>query len=166
MIFIFLILFVFVNSVNATPMVCTMCSVGIASGLGLAKLLGVSETIIGLWSGALILAIGQWSIYFVEKKKEMSLFYKICVLLSSFAIIIPLYLGDRPAIVFNADKICCIDKFLFANMLGALLVFIISLLYQYMKKKNNGHAHFPYEKVILPLFMLITVSFIFYFNHW
>jgi hypothetical protein len=31
-----------------------------------------------------------------------------------------------------------------------------------MKKKNGGHAHFPMEKVIIPIVALIIVSGIFY----
>lgn len=153
------------NFANATPMMCTMCTAGIASGLGIAKLLGVPETIVGLWCGAMLLAIGQWSVYLISKKKEINFFYKICIVLSSFILIVPLYLGNNPAIVFNANKICCVDEFLFANIIGAVVVFASFLLYQFMKKKNGGHPHFPYERVVLPLFSLIIMSFIFYFSN-
>lgn len=28
-----------------------------------------------------------------------------------------------------------------------------------MKMKNGGHAHFPFEKVVLPLILLLLTSF-------
>lgn len=160
-----LFLLFFVNFANATPLMCTMCTAGIASGLGIAKLLGVPETVIGLWCGALLLAIGQWSVYLISKKKQLNLFYKICVILSSFVLIIPLYLGESPTIAFNENKICCIDAFLFSNIAGVIVALASALLYQYMKKKNGGHPHFPYERVVLPLCVLIIMSFVFYFNN-
>ncbi|MBR2273465.1 MAG: hypothetical protein IJ864_01330 [Alphaproteobacteria bacterium] len=30
-----------------------------------------------------------------------------------------------------------------------------------MKKKNGGHAHFPFEKVVVPVVALILVSWLF-----
>lgn len=160
-----LFLLFFVNFANATPLMCTMCTAGIASGLGIAKLLGVPETVIGLWCGALLLAIGQWSVYLISKKKQLNLFYKICIILSSFVLIIPLYLGESPTIAFNENKICCIDAFLFSNIAGVVVALASALLYQYMKKKNGGHPHFPYERVVLLLCILIIMSFLFYFSN-
>ena len=33
-----------------------------------------------------------------------------------------------------------------------------------MKARNGGHAHFPFEKVVLPVFALALLSF--YFNYY
>lgn len=164
MLYLILFTFLFVNVASATPLMCTMCTAGIASGLGIAKMLGVPETVIGLWSGALLIAIGQWSAFLISKKKNINLFYKTCIVLSSFVLLIPLYLGVEPVIKFNLNRICCVDEFLFANILGAIIAFGTSMLYQFMKKRNGDHAHFPYEKVVLPLVALIIFSFIFYFK--
>ncbi|PIU03715.1 hypothetical protein COT44_01735 [Candidatus Shapirobacteria bacterium CG08_land_8_20_14_0_20_39_18] len=35
--------------------------------------------------------------------------------------------------------------------------------YQKIKEKNDGHSHFPFEKVVLPVAPLIVLSFIFGF---
>ena len=36
-----------------------------------------------------------------------------------------------------------------------------SEFYQWMKRKNGGHAHFPFEKVVVPVVALVLVSWVF-----
>ena len=40
----------------------------------------------------------------------------------------------------------------------------VSKFYQWMKAKNGGHAHFPFEKVVLPVLALALLSI--YFNYY
>ena len=35
--------------------------------------------------------------------------------------------------------------------------------YQWMKARNGGHAHFPFEKVAVPVVALLLVSAYFYY---
>ena len=50
------------------------------------------------------------------------------------------------------------DYFLFTGLLGAAaLVFGVNF-YAWMKAKNGGHAHFPFEKVVLPIVALALAS--------
>ena len=44
---------------------------------------------------------------------------------------------------------------------GAIIFILTSKLYQWMKSKNGGHAHFPFEKVVLPVVALVLVSLLF-----
>jgi hypothetical protein len=39
----------------------------------------------------------------------------------------------------------------------------MSLWYQALKKRNNGHAYFPFQKVVMPIAWLVLMSTIFYF---
>ena len=56
-----------------------------------------------------------------------------------------------------------LDPFLFSVLVGAALLIFSSDFYQWMKAKNNGHAHFPFEKVFVPVFALLLASL--YFNY-
>lgn len=156
------LLFVFIsNTAFANPLACSLCTFAIASGLGLAKYLGVDDTVVGVWVGAALLAMSQWTVYFLEKKKWKN---KITVALTYilwYVIIIPLYLGKNPNIIFNQRTILFIDSFLFSVLCGSLSLFVGVELYRYMKEKN-GKPHFPFEKVVLPIVLITLVSCIFY----
>ncbi len=56
-----------------------------------------------------------------------------------------------------------LDPFLFSVILGAIVFVASSAFYQWMKAKNNGHAHFPFEKVVVPVVALLLVSAYFYY---
>ena len=93
---------------------CAVCTVAIGATLAIARKLGIADSIVGLWSGAILALVGYWTI-------------------------------------------------LFSTILGFLLFIYSQKFYQYMKKNNGGHAHFPFEKVVLPLAILTILSF--YFNY-
>lgn len=56
-----------------------------------------------------------------------------------------------------------LDPFLFSTVLGALVMVWSSDFYQWMKARNGGHAHFPFEKVAVPVVALLLVSVYFYY---
>lgn len=53
-----------------------------------------------------------------------------------------------------------IDTFLLSALIGAFLYIASQKLYQYMKNKNSGHAHFPFEKAVFPVVLLFAASVI------
>jgi hypothetical protein len=56
-----------------------------------------------------------------------------------------------------------IDKLLFSIILGRISFFIGANYYEYLKKRNNGRAYFPFQKVVMPIAPLVIFSIIFYF---
>ena len=54
-----------------------------------------------------------------------------------------------------------IDSFLFTTILGAITFISAMNFYEWMKKKNGGHAHFPFEKVVIPVLSVLIVSLLF-----
>ena len=57
-----------------------------------------------------------------------------------------------------------LDPLLFSTILGALTFIYVSKFYQWMKARNGGHAHFPFEKVVLPVAALALLSV--WFNYY
>lgn len=144
----------------ANPVVCPVCAVAIVSGFGLSRMLGVSDNVVGVWFGAILLAMSSGIVIFLRKKRNINnKFLTLLIYVLDYSLILPVYMGANPKITFNANKILFIDSFLFSIILGSLVLFLTSKLYYHMKNKN-GHAHFPFEKVILPIVMLIIVSII------
>ena len=52
-----------------------------------------------------------------------------------------------------------LDPILFSALLGMFIYIYSQKFYQWMKARNGGHAHFPFEKVVLPLGLLLLASF-------
>lgn len=158
----FFILF-FPFKLFASPLACPVCAVAIAGGLGISRMLGVSDAVIGIWVGAALFALSQWTVYFFEKKNIKNVIVKILCYVCWYAMIIPLYLGKEPSIIFNLNTILGIDEFLLSVAIGTLTLFASAKLYRYMKNKNSGKPHFSFEKVALPISSLFIVSLILFF---
>ncbi len=138
---------------------CAVCTVGVAVGLEVARNLGVNDGVIAIWGGALLTLFGYWTILWFDKKGWNFKFRNILLILLSFSMIFGVYIKDlaytpKPILIFY------LDPFLFCSIIGALILIYSSELYQWMKAKNGGHAHFPFEKVVLPILALSIASYI------
>ena len=85
----------------------------------------------------------------------------IILVLLTFSTMIPIYTFDY--IPYGARTIFGIDAFLLSSLVGAFIIWSTDILYRYLKAKNGGHAHFPFEKVAIPVVSLLIASVIFYF---
>ncbi len=135
--------------------------VAVSAGIGFSEWLGIDDTVTGLWIGGLIVTIIMWTVYWLDKKNIRFKGRKIIVSLAYYLIIIvPLYsLG----IMGNPlNTLWGIDKLLLGIILGSIFFFIAGMWYFYLKKRNNGHAYFPFQKVVMPIAPLLILSAVFY----
>lgn len=138
---------------------CAVCTVGVAVGLELARNLGVDDGVIAVWAGALLTLIGYWTILWCDKKGWNFRFRDPFLIILSLSMIAGVYIKDltytpKPVLVFY------LDPFLFCTLLGGLVLIYSARFYQWMKAKNGGHAHFPFEKVVVPLAALALTGYI------
>ncbi|MBD5405394.1 hypothetical protein HDR59_02480 [bacterium] len=54
-----------------------------------------------------------------------------------------------------------VDSFLISMIAGALTFWLSQVIYQKLKERHGGHAHFPFEKVVFAVVFLLIVSVIF-----
>lgn len=142
--------------------VCPVCTIGVAAGLGLSRWLGIDDTISGVWIGAVTVSLTLWTHNWLTKKNIRSWWSQVLnVSLWFGGIVIPLALYD--IIGHPGNVIWNMDKLLFGITGGAIIFFASAKLYEHIKHQNGGHAHFPFEKVVLPLTALTALSLIFYF---
>jgi len=137
---------------------CAVCTVGVAVGLEFARNLGVDDGVIAVWAGALLMLIGYWTILWCDKKGWNFKFRNPLLIILSLSMIGGIYIKDlvytpKPILFFY------LDPFLFCSLLGAAVLTYSSAFYQWMKAKNGGHAHFPFEKVVVPLAALALTSY-------
>lgn len=157
-----LALFLF-SAVFATRIyaVCPVCVIAVGAGVGLSRWLKISDAITGLWIGGFIVAMIAWTIGWLDKKNIKFKGRKIITTLVYYAIIIiPLYY--KGIIGSPANLFCGCDKLLFGIIVGSIVFLAGNIYYEYLKKKNNGHAYFPFQKVVMPVLPLVVLSLVFW----
>ncbi|MBE6453182.1 MAG: hypothetical protein E7012_06835 [Alphaproteobacteria bacterium] len=140
---------------------CAVCTVAVGASLEIARRYGVDDCVIGVWAGAMLALLGYWLILWFDKKNWKFVGRDFILMTISVGSIGFMYISEisyTPKII----GIFYIDALLFSTVLGALTFIYVSKFYQWMKAKNGGHAHFPFEKVVLPVLSLVLLSW--YFN--
>jgi len=141
---------------------CPVCVVAAGAGLGFSRWLGIDDTITSLWIGGLLVAISAWTIDWLKKKKINFKGMSFLTYLAYYAmVLIPFYTTGFIGHPFN--RLWNIAKILLGTMIGSMVFYFMGFWYQSLKKKNNGRAHFPFQKVVMPLGALLVLSLVFYF---
>jgi len=137
---------------------CAVCTVAVGASLEIARRMGVDDGVVGVWAGAFLVILGYWTINWFDKKNWHFKYRDALILITSVLMILFVYISEI-TYTPKAILIFWIDPFLFATICGALVLHYSSEFYQWMKKKNGGHAHFPFEKVVIPVvFLLLTAK--------
>lgn len=139
---------------------CAVCTVAIGTSLGVAREMGVSDAVAGLWAGALLTLLGYWTMVYFDKKNWHFWGRDFLLLLVSVGMIGFIYIDEvvyAPKIIW---QVFYLDPILFSAVLGMLLFIYSEKFYQWMKERNGGHAHFPFEKVVLPVVTLFVASYL------
>lgn len=151
--------FLFVRSAQA---VCPVCVVVVGAGIGIAEEFGVSDTIIGLWVGAFIIAMAWWTVNWLVKKNWC---FKGCGSITFLAYylltLVPLYYNGL--IGKELNKMWGIDKLLLGVLVGSVLFFLGERYHFYLKEKNGNKVYFPFQRVVVPVVALIIATIAFYF---
>ncbi len=151
--------FMFPAAAFANP-ACPVCTIAIGAALPITRRMGVPDAVVGLWMGAFLAIMGYWIIKFMDRRGWNFLGRNALVLTLSVATIGFAYLGQVKYSPCTYMGFLKADPLLFGAVLGAVLFILTEKLYDWMKAKNGGHAHFPFEKVVLPVVVLAVASLI------
>ena len=143
---------------------CPLCTAAAGVGIGVARWIGVDDSIVGLFLGAFIVSMGLWFNNLLKKRKANIPFQGFLIVFASFLLtIIPLYLAgiinnleivkSLPELSVLGLGVFGIDKLLFGTIVGIIAVGSSFSLSDYFKKKK-GKGLFPYQGV---LFMIVTL---------
>lgn len=143
------------GSAFANP-ACAVCTVAIGATLTISRRLGVCDNAVAVWLGAFLVILGYWAIKWFDKRNWHFWGRDIILMLLSFSMIAALYIKH----LSYSPCYWILDGFLFWAIIGGLVYVVSQKIYEYMKRHNNNHAHFPFEKVVLALVMLFITSWI------
>lgn len=152
----------FIKSALANP-ACAVCTIAVGASLEVARRLGVDDSVVGVWAGAFLVLLGYWTIKWFDKKNWHFWHRDAIIIILSVAMIGFMYLGKLTYHSEVVGFIFYLDPFLYSVIVGAVVFILSSNFYQWMKKKNGGHAHFPFEKVFVPVAALALASAYFYY---
>ena len=145
---------------SANP-ACAVCTIAFGGWLEFVRILGVDDAIVGLWAGALLTLLGYWTIVFFDKKNWHFAgrnFWLIFISVSMFGFVYLHEIVYSPKVIWH---IFYLDPMLFSALLGMIVYILSQKFYRQVKARNGGHAHFPFEKVVLPLGLLMGFSLYF-----
>lgn len=141
---------------------CPVCVVAVAGGVGLSRWLGVDDTVTGLWVGGLLVSMSAWTVNYLAKKKINFAGIKVLIPVAYYVLVVgPLYRSE--IIGHPLNKFWGVDKLVLGIAIGSVFLLAGMWLYEILKKKNNGHAHFSFEKIVLAVLPLVILSIVFYF---
>lgn len=138
---------------------CAVCTLAIGASLSVARKLGVEDSVVGLWAGALLTLLGYWTIMYFDKRQWHFWGRDLLLIALSVAMIGFIFVSETvytPVIIW---KILYMDPIMFSAILGMLIYIFSQQFYLWMKARNGGRAHFPFEKVVLPIVLLMVGSF-------
>lgn len=156
------------------PLICDLCTVGVVAGLAVSRYLGVDDSVVGVWIGAVVVALIVMTNAYLEKKNIRFKFRDSAIALSYVGFTgASLYLANVIGLPRNVFKLpqavagfvppIVADKIVVSSVVGGIMLIVGSKAYQNMKAANGGKAHFPFEKVFIPLASLAATSIVFYF---
>jgi len=139
--------------------ICPVCIVAVGGGLVIAEKLGVDDLIAALWIGALMTAFAFWA---AEKFKRIKLpkpeiSWPILFYLMTLGV-----LKIQGKINNPYCKIWGICKIWLGLTVGTIVFWLGVLMDKFLRRRNNGKAFFPFQKVIIPLAAVILMSWGFY----
>lgn len=147
--------------VGASHAVCPVCTVAVGAGLEGARLLGVDDVITGIWAGGLTLSLFFWTAGWLKKHGVNSALWQIVVpFVVYYGLLAAVY--ALPGVVFGANTLWGIDKFLLGIIVGTIAFYIGARWYNSIKRANGGHAKFAFQKVVVPVSLLVVTTAIFW----
>jgi hypothetical protein len=146
---------------TAAKAVCPICTVAVCAGVGLSRWLGIDDTITGLWIGGLAISMIVWTIDWLNRKNIRFFGRQPLTVVAYYLFIIwPLYHYNMVGHPLN--KLWGIDKTILGIIIGSIGFTLGVLIDKLLRGKNEGKGYFPFQKVAMPIGMLVILTLIFY----
>jgi hypothetical protein len=136
---------------------CPVCIVTVGGGMLIAKKLGVDDLLVSVWISALNTAIAFW----LAPKLKMKLLKNPHLLAIILLATTLTYFQFTDQSGHSINKFYGIDKIIFGQVLGLLVMYFGNWLYAFTKKRNGDKTIFPYAKVVFPFMSVLITTLVF-----
>lgn len=136
---------------------CPLCVAGAGAGLTLSRVLGIDDSITGIWLGAFVGAISFWTQRLLGQKNKIFLGRGIGFLIYILFFVLTIWSFYRFNLVVRHGDIFGFDKLTFGMVLGGGVFYLTDLVDTILRKKN-GKALFPYQSLVLSLGSIVITS--------
>lgn len=149
---------------TAAEAVCPVCTIAIGAGLEGMRILGVKDVLTGIWAGGLTVSLIGWTANYMKKHNVKGSFWYILNVLVYTALLGAVYFVPRgnPVVKWWENCMWGMDQFLLGSLVGAVVFILMELWYAHIKRKNGGHALFPFQKVVMPFAGLVFMTLVFW----
>ncbi len=144
---------------SAAHAVCPVCTVGVAAGLGVSRWLGIDDVLTGIWIGGLTVSLIFWTASYLKRRGIRAKWAYLLNFLGYYALTFSVYL--LPDFYFGSHTLWGIDKLFMGIVVGSIGLWMGSFWYENIKKRNGGHAQFKFQKVAMPIGILLVLTAIF-----
>jgi len=136
---------------------CPVCIVTVGGGLFIAKKLGIDDLLVSIWLSALSTAISFW---FASVMKNR-------ILKNGWGWTIAFYVLTIGGLVFTGqighklNTFLGVDKILVGLTVGLIVSLKAIVIDHIIRNKNHGKVLFYYQKVVIPIVLLVITTGIF-----
>lgn len=134
---------------------CPLCVAGAGAGLSLSRILGIDDSITGVWLAAFLEAVSFWTETALVKKQELKPLLRPIIYIAIFALTLASFYKFN--LVVKHGDIFGIHKLTFGIILGGILFYLVDLLDDLVIKKY-GKVFFPYQRTIVSLGGMLILS--------
>jgi hypothetical protein len=139
---------------------CPLCVAGAGIGLSLARVLGVDDSITGVWLAAFLGATSFYLSTFPMRKIKFPFKKPTIYLLVFYSTLWSFY--QFKLIDLHAGDIFGLPKLTFGMLSGSVLFYLVDVIDAYLIKRHGG-VFFPYQRVVASLGSMLYLSIFNYF---
>ena len=143
---------------------CPLCTAATIVGVGVTRSIGLDDSIVGVFVGAMIVSSALW-INNILKKKNIggNAFLRISsITIATFVLTIFSFYYAGIFGPENSYRIFGVEKIIFGSISGGIVSLGSFWWSNVLKKKNKGKILFNYQTIALTFFALILNAFIFW----
>ncbi len=133
---------------------CPLCVVGAGAGLSLSRVLGIDDSITGVWMAAFLGATSFWLNNSI-KKTYIPLQKPVIYILIFATTILSFYrfglINEHNGLIFNLPKLT------FGMLTGGVLLYLVDIVNAVIKKRK-GKVLFPYQSIVFMLGSMVILS--------
>lgn len=134
---------------------CPLCVAGAGAGLSLSRLLGIDDSITGVWLAAFLGAISFWTETAFIKDKELKLTLRPLIYIGIF--VATIWSFYKFNLVVKHGEIFGMDKLTFGMLVGGVAFYLVDVIDDLIIKKK-GKVLFPYQRIIVSLGTMLFLS--------